>query len=148
MDGISRYLCSDHARCDDFFLEAERSVNKGAWEAAAASFRNFAESLEHHFAMEEEVLFAAFEEAIGHNAGPTVIMRMEHAQLRSLLTLLRDALNERNADAYLGYSDTLNTMMQQHNLKEESVLYPMADRMLAARERELIEAMAALTVPA
>jgi hemerythrin-like domain-containing protein len=144
MDGISRYLCSDHARCDDFFFDAERHVNKKAWEAAAASFHDFVESLEHHFAMEEEVLFTAFEEEIGHNAGPTVIMRMEHAQLRSLLTQLRHALDAHDADAYLGYSDTLNTMMQQHNLKEESVLYPMADRMLANRERELIDAMAAL----
>lgn len=148
MDGISRYLCSDHARCDDFFLDAERSVNNKAWEEAAASFGEFAESIEHHFAMEEQILFAAFEEEIGHSAGPTVIMRMEHNQLRSLLAQLRSALEERDADAYLGYSDTLNTMMQQHNLKEESVLYPMADRMLASRERELIEAMAALDVAA
>lgn len=148
MDGISRYLCSDHARCDDFFIDAERKVNSAAWDAAAASLARFTEAIEHHFAMEEQVLFAAFEEEIGHNAGPTVIMRMEHKQLRALLALLRHAMEQRDADAYLGYSDTLNTMMQQHNLKEESVLYPMADRMLANRERELIEAMAALAVPA
>jgi hemerythrin-like domain-containing protein len=148
MDGISRYLCSDHARCDDFFISAERNVNIKAWDVAASFFREFVEALEHHFAMEERVLFTAFEQEIGHKSGPTVIMRMEHAQLRELLAQLQSALEEHDADGYLGYSDTLNTMMQQHNLKEESVLYPMADRMLAGREREIVEAMAALEVSA
>ncbi len=41
-------------------------------------------------------------------------------------------------DDYLGYAETLLIMMQQHNLKEENVLYPMCDQHLSSRSTELL----------
>jgi DUF438 domain-containing protein len=64
--------------------------------------------------------------------GPTQVMRLEHAQMRTLLDDAADALNAGNADDYLGQADTLLIMMQQHNMKEESILYPMCDQHLVA----------------
>lgn len=43
---------------------------------------------------------------------------MEHQQLRSILAMLKNTLIKRNADDAFCYSDTLNTMMQQHNMKK------------------------------
>ena len=48
---------------------------------------------------------------------------------------------QRDADGFLGNSETLNTLMQQHNMKEESILYPMTDRVLDGRQEALIGAM-------
>ncbi|MBT3836906.1 MAG: hemerythrin domain-containing protein, partial [Thiotrichales bacterium] len=79
---------------------------------------------------EEEILFSAFEEATGSAQGPTMVMRMEHEQMRSLLQNLQQAVESRDAEQALGVADTLMIMMQQHNMKEEQMLYPMIDRSL------------------
>jgi iron-sulfur cluster repair protein YtfE (RIC family) len=38
---------------------------------------------------------------------------------------LDNALSAQDKDEYLGLSETLMVMMQQHNMKEEMMLYPM-----------------------
>lgn len=129
---ISWLLGADHGRCDDEFLLAERHAAAGAWDLAAQGLERFHRALEQHFAVEEGLVFPAFERATGNSGGPTAVMRHEHAQMRGLLADLRAALLERDGEAYAGHSETLNIMMQQHNIKEENILYPMADRVLAS----------------
>jgi hemerythrin-like domain-containing protein len=62
--------------------------------------------------------------------GPTQVMRGEHVQMRELMDAARDALLAKDADDYSGNAETLLIMMQQHNMKEENVLYPMCDQHL------------------
>ena len=40
------------------------------------------------------------------------------------------ALGAGNTEDYLGQAETLLIMMQQHNMKEENILYPMCDQHL------------------
>lgn len=148
MSTISHYLGNDHHRCDEMFILAEVGVSNNNWEQAETCLEQFAEALEQHFAMEEKVMFPEFEKAVNSNAGPTAVMRMEHEQLRAIVALLQEALKVRDSEAYLGHSETLNTMMQQHNMKEESVLYVMADRVLSGRQDEIINAMTAIDTTA
>ncbi|GAB3554456.1 hemerythrin domain-containing protein [Noviherbaspirillum agri] len=141
METITGYLATDHKRCDDFFASAESSVVKKQWAEAEASLKDFSSALERHFTMEEKVLFPEFEAATGSTQGPTSVMRMEHQQMRSILALLQEALEQQDVDNFLGNSDTLNTMMQQHNMKEESILYVMSDRVLSGKQPDIIGAM-------
>lgn len=141
MNRITDYLTNDHHRCDDLFAAAEIAGSAEDWRQAAARLADFGALLEHHFAMEEQVLFPAFEEETGMTQGPTAVMRSEHRQIRELMECLTQALTEHDREAFLGYADTLNTMIQQHNMKEEGILYRMSDRVLQARQSELIEAM-------
>ncbi|OWW21460.1 hemerythrin domain-containing protein [Noviherbaspirillum denitrificans] len=141
METISSHLGTDHKRCDDFFAQAETAVAGTLWTNAELAMNAFVEALEQHFAMEEQVLFPAFEEATGSNAGPTSVMRMEHRQMREVISAMNESLAQRDADGFLGYSETLNTLMQQHNMKEESILYPMSDRVLDGQQEALIGAM-------
>jgi hemerythrin-like domain-containing protein len=141
MDAISNYLAPDHQRCDDFFYQAEAAALGGDWDEAAARFAQFLAAMSHHFAMEEDVLFPAFEQHTGNTSGPPRIMRMEHSQMRELFDALRQALAAHDAKAYAGASETLLVLMQQHNLKEEQMLYRMCDQMLAQDSAELIERM-------
>jgi hemerythrin-like domain-containing protein len=147
MHTISGYMTTDHKRCDDLFASAETSVNNTDWSGAAESLKAFSDGLEAHFAMEEKVLFPAFEEAVGSTEGPTSVMRMEHKQLRSILAMLHESLAKQDVEGFLGYSETLNTMLQQHNMKEESILYLMTDRVLSDREDEIVNAMREVGVP-
>lgn len=113
------------------------------WGRARSQFDRFHAAMAHHLAMEEEQLFPAFESRTGMNGGPTQVMRVEHEQMRGLLQAMAGAVESGDQAGYLGLSETLNMLMQQHNLKEENILYPMSDRILGDARAGLIRAMAA-----
>lgn len=144
MTTITETMGLDHKQCDEVFAAVERDVNEGRWDAAGQAMRQFAEAMRAHFAMEEDVLFPAFEAATGNTFGPTAVMRSEHEQMRAILKELDDALAQRDQSEFAGIADTLNIMLQQHNMKEEGILYPMTDRVLAATREELLDAMSKL----
>ncbi len=141
MNTISAYMADDHRRCDELFAEAEQRVGDGDWTAAKDGFNTMRSAIEHHFSMEEEVLFPEFEQVTGSSMGPTQVMRHEHEQMRQLFQEMADAVTGQQADAYLGASETLLILMQQHNAKEEQILYPMTDAQLAAQSKEVLERM-------
>ena len=140
MSGIGQFLGEDHHRCDEYFLAAERAVDAQDWDAAQHAFQDFRQATERHLAMEEQVLFVAYE-AVAGAAGPSQVMRREHEQMRELFDDLARALVERAGSEFLGLSETLLVLMQQHNMKEEQMLYPMCDRLLASGRDDLIARM-------
>jgi len=141
MQSILEYMSGEHARCDEYFSSAEQYVAEENWEQASSQFDKFRDELEIHFRMEEQILFPQFERATGNAGGPSAVMRMEHAQLRELLQALATLVEEKNKDGFLGTSETLLILMQQHNMKEEQMLYPMTDRVLAGVAGEILTAM-------
>jgi len=144
MSTILEFMSSDHRSCDDLFASAEEAVANKNWDSARSLFDRFQAAMAHHLAMEEEVLFPAFEARTGMSMGPTQVMRMEHEQMRGLIEDMAHAVAEANHNAYLGLSETLNMLMQQHNLKEENMLYPMSDQVLGGERDGLIRSMEAV----
>jgi iron-sulfur cluster repair protein YtfE (RIC family) len=148
MPSISDFMSQDHASCHELYASAEQAVASAArepshWEQAAKKSGRLADSLARHFAMEEEVLFPAFEDATGMaGGGPPAVMRMEHAQMRQLLDRLGQAVAARDAAQWLSVGETLLVMMQQHDMKEESILYPMTDDVLARESGEVVARLA------
>jgi hemerythrin-like domain-containing protein len=128
-----------HRECDDFFTEAESAVAKEDWLLANEQFQLFTKELFLHLAAEENILFPQFEQATGMTSGPTQVMRMEHEQMRGLIKDLTSELDNENKDQFLGLSETLMVMMQQHNMKEEMMLYPMAQQNIPSQETVLSE---------
>ena len=138
MTTIRSFMTDDHRRCDDFFAEAEQAIARKNLPAAKAAFGHFRDAVLAHFDSEEKTLFPTFEAKTGMSMGPTQVMRMEHTQMRALLDEAVAALAQDDADDYLGLADTLLIMMQQHNMKEENILYPMCDEHLAGETPELL----------
>ena len=128
---IKEFMSQDHKDCDLLFATAENAVSKGDWETAAQAFDEFVRAMERHLGVEEAELFPAFEEETGVVTGPTEMMRMEHDQMRVLFAEMRDALEKQQGNDYLGIADTLLILMQQHNIKEEQILYNMMDQRLS-----------------
>lgn len=141
METIREYLGADHKRCDDLFAQAETSASQRQWDDAIKYFQDFHAGLERHLQMEESILFPAFESITGNTAGPTSMMRIEHQQMRLLTERMSYAVQQRDEDDFLGHAETLNILMQQHNLKEENILYPMIDKVLQQGRAEVLEAM-------
>ncbi len=127
---ISELMQEHHRRCDAAFVAAEESLRAGRWEIGRAALADFGRELESHFAAEEEILFPAFEGATGMRQGPTQMMRYEHDQMRGLLAQLIYAAAAEDGDEVAGAGETLLVLMQQHNAKEENILYPMCDSAL------------------
>lgn len=132
MTSLTQPLHDHHKHCDDLFAAAEEAAHKKRWPQCLESFRQFRGELEAHFATEEQVLFPAFENASGMVAGPSQVMRFEHAQMRDLLGQMEQAATQQNLDQFSGSAETLLVLMQQHNMKEENILYPMCDARLGA----------------
>lgn len=144
MHTILEFMGGDHKACDDLFAAAETAVADRNWDSARSLFDRFEAAMAHHLAMEEEVLFPAFEARTGMTMGPTQVMRSEHVQMRDLIASMGRAVAEGNLNTYLGLSETLNMLMQQHNLKEENVLYPMTDQVLGGERDDLMRSMEAV----
>lgn len=131
---ITTPLSQHHKHCDEIFADAEEACGQGDWTAGGAAFELLREQLETHFASEEELLFPAFEAATGMTSGPTEVMRGEHRQMRDLLAQMQAAVASRDSDAFGGAAETLLILMQQHNMKEENILYPMCDNALGSSD--------------
>ncbi len=130
MSAISQHMIEDHRACDELFAEAEARASKGEWAAARTGFAAFVAAMERHLDKEESILFPAFEQRTGAAMGPTQVMRMEHQQMRGLMAQMEAALHGEDTEAFLGTAETLLMLMQQHNVKEEQILYPMTDQVL------------------
>ena len=138
MQNVRSAMSTDHRHCDDLFVAIESAVSQSAWSVAAEAFAVYRKAMLAHFDAEEKVLFPAFEERTGMRMGPTQVMRSEHAQMRELIEAAGAALVAKDAEDYSGIAETLLIMMQQHNMKEENVLYPMCDERLADRSASLL----------
>ena len=130
---VTEALPLHHKYCDTLFADAEEAASEGDWPRCVSLYSSFHQALLEHFGQEENALFPAFETATGMTMGPTQVMRMEHEQMREFLTRLAQAVADKNADAFAGAADTLLILMQQHNMKEENILYPMCDQHLGGR---------------
>ena len=141
MANIKEFMTKDHRHCDDTFAEMEQKANSEGLAAAKELYTKMAEEMEHHFQMEERVIFPAFEEKTGMTEGPTQMMRMEHTQMRSLIKEIGEALDEDNKDRFFGLTETMMIMVQQHNMKEEQMLYTMVQQHLSADEEQIMMMM-------
>ncbi len=144
MNTISSFLTSDHRACDNKFANLENAIASQDWEEAKNQFEKFSLDLTHHFDMEEKVMFPAFEEVTGMTQGPTMVMRMEHSQMRNILDDLKSDIEKKDKNHFFGVSESLMMLMQQHNMKEEQMLYKMADMHLGTLVSKTIEDMKAL----
>jgi hemerythrin-like domain-containing protein len=138
MRTIRTFMTDDHRHCDDLFAAAEQAAGAGQLVVAEAAFGKFRDTVAAHLAAEETTLFPAFEAQTGMTMGPTRVMRMEHEQIRSLMADAVDALKRSDSGDFLGIAETLLIMMQQHNMKEENILYPMCDQHLADVSGDLL----------
>ena len=128
MTSIPEFMTTKHRECDELFIAAENAIANNDWTLAKQEFTEFSEELELHLQAEENILFPEFEQATGITQGPTQVMRGEHQQMRALVSDLQQALDKDDKDMYISASETLMVLMQQHNMKEEMMLYPMTQQ--------------------
>ncbi len=125
-------------------LDAGEAVPASVFEDSLDFLRNFADKC--HHGKEETALFPAMAKAgVPVEQGPIGVMLAEHEQGRSYIKAMTEALDEykrgdsaarsRLAESARGYAD----LLAQHIKKEDTILFPMADRLLPdATQEELV----------
>ena len=137
---IKDFMTHSHRSCDQLLVLVEDAVDKKDFEGALLKQKDFKDETLHHFKMEEEYLFLMFEAKSGMGSGgPTQVMRMEHEQVRMIFDKLNEAVSQKESDRFFGLSESLMILLQQHNAKEEQMLYTMMQNMLGAQNDEIVE---------
>lgn len=136
---IKEYMTQDHQDCDEAFANMEEIASKESLSATKELFEVFTKEMEHHFQVEERVLFVMFEQKTGMTQGPTEVMRQEHQQLRALMQQMSDAISADDKERLFGISETFMIMVQQHNMKEEQMLYTMIQQHLGSENAQILE---------
>jgi len=140
LDSVTAYLSLDHQRLDALLHEAELRVADARWADAAESHALLARGLERHIRLDEEIVFPLFEARSGIVDGPTAVMRDEHRCMRRALSMMRAGIDAEDADGFAEGLSFLNSVRSDHDAKEERILYPMTDRLLAPRDRARVAA--------
>lgn len=141
--GLAFFFEQDHRDCDARWIDVEELLDAEDIEMAQAAWHKYEGSMRRHIAMEEEVLFPAFE-AKSDMAGssPVAVMKVEHRQMEGLLEQIGEAMDAGRAEQAMDIGDTLLMLVQQHNIKEEEILYPAAENLLAGEWDKLSEMLA------
>ncbi len=95
-----------------------------------APFEEALKILHRHIYVEEEILFPAVEaQGLG---GPVAVMLQEHGEIWRLLNLIQELIVGGAPPAEVENSLTaVRGVLGEHNVKEEQILYPSADQLLA-----------------
>ncbi|EZP77402.1 hemerythrin HHE cation binding domain-containing protein [Parageobacillus genomosp. 1] len=111
--------------------------------ALRESVQSFVNELDPHSEREEGVLFPMMAQYIGRTSGPIAVMEYEHDQanqrLASFLTKtveLPETVNRESAVALANEVIDAYHILAEHFMKEENVLFPMAERLLSDEEKE------------
>jgi len=83
-----------------------------------------------HAQLEDELLFSAIDNHLGQG-GPVAVMRMEHEEIESTLNAIPEI-----QDVELICSLVLRAIhvARQHFMKEEQILFPLADQVLGSEQ--------------
>lgn len=133
---VTEYLQTDHKRLDRIFNRFSNAVKENRWGEASKDFREFRVGLKRHIRAEEDILFPVFENKTGmYEGGPTAVMRMEHKDIQELLDMILSLTDAKDSSQTPSASNSLVSLLTDHNMKEEHILYPESDEFLSEAER-------------
>jgi hemerythrin-like domain-containing protein len=122
-------------------MEAQEKVNPEHLESIVDFFRVFADKC--HHGKEEGLLFPEMEKAgMARAKGPIGVMLAEHTQGRAYVRAMGEAATRykqgepRGRTEFAENARNYITLLTQHIQKENNVLFPMGDRVLAKEKQE------------
>ncbi|WP_438448684.1 hemerythrin domain-containing protein [Gorillibacterium sp. sgz5001074] len=116
------------------------------WSEPLAELRTkvqaFAEQLDPHSGIEEGVLFPLMAKYIGRETGPIAVMEYEHDQAKANLGRFLEGTKAETAPVpaaraaeLAGYAIAAQTILTDHFMKEENILFPMAEKLLTPEDK-------------
>lgn len=134
----------------DEFAEAAALIGQDKtvtdWRTALTELQlkvqTFADRLDPHSEVEEGGLFPMVAKYIGREGGPIAVMEYEHDQAKKKLALFlslagvqTEAVDSNRAAEIAFHAISARMILTDHFMKEETVLFPMAEKLLNADEK-------------
>lgn len=124
---------------EEFLSQTQDAVEDEEWQEADTAFEEFVWHLKRHMAMEEEVLYPAYESRIRMPDGPTEALREEHDRIARVVTDMVRLLRTRDPEHVLNCLEQLSDLIIKHHEKEEDIFLPMASMLLESNREELLK---------
>jgi len=123
-------------------LGSSQEVSQNVFVEAADFFRNFADKC--HHGKEEKLLFVRMvERGVPGDSGPIAVMLREHevgrAYVRKIAELSAKTPDKKTKSDLIKNTKEYVDLLRQHILKEDSVLYPLANRVLTSEDQGDLE---------
>ena len=100
------------------YEDAETILPDGRIDEGMVRMKAFLKQMERHFIMMETLLFPTLEDTTGMRQGPTQVMRMEHHQMRGVMTAIKDTIINGVKEPVFENGETQLILTQQHKMKE------------------------------
>jgi len=137
MSKTDNWLLHDHSHLEDMLVRCQEAVETPDWADVERTFDGLVSQLKIHMALEEEVLFPAYESASHAPQGPTGALRDEHSDIVLLFRYLARTIRTREPDPVLDALEVLENRLLKHHEKEEDIFLPMAGFILRDSRAEL-----------
>lgn len=124
---VGELLERDHHRIDEGFARFAESLSEPTVDRAA--FDDAAHALRHHIFVEEVHHFPVVRAA--GLMGPVLVMLREHGEIWDLLDAIALALDSSDITVATSLWPQLREVVDQHNMKEERIVYPAGDKQLS-----------------
>lgn len=129
---LSAALEREHRLIDEGIEAFAASDPVSVTDQHQAELRRAITLLRRHIYLEEEFLFPPLRDA--GLVGPVLVMVHEHGRMWPTLNLLEQAVQAGATDTANEMCRTLLDQLAAHNAKEERIVYPRADELLAEEE--------------
>jgi iron-sulfur cluster repair protein YtfE (RIC family) len=142
MSSTNNWLIHEHSLYENLLSQCTEAVEIEDWKTANLLFKKLVTHLKRHMALEEEVLYPAYEAATHAPQGPTSALREEHDHIVRLIMDMTRVIKTRDSDYVLECLAHLEKQMIKHHEKEEDIFLPMASHILDAKREEISRQLA------
>jgi hemerythrin-like domain-containing protein len=138
MNSTDNWLVHEHSLYEYLLSQCQDAAEIEDWETVDRAFQDLVTHLKRHMALEEEVLYPAYESAPHAPQGPTTALREEHSNIVRLIQDMARIIKTRDSEHALEGLVHLEYHMIKHHEKEEDIFLPMASHILNASHDELL----------
>ncbi len=138
MNSKDNWLVHEHSLYENLLSQCQHATEVEDWGTVDFAFNELVTHLKRHMALEEEVLYPAYEATPHAPQGPTVALRDEHSQIVRLVRDIARIIKTRDSDPVLESLAHLEYQMIKHHEKEEDIFLPMAGTILNDSRDELL----------
>ncbi len=142
MNGADNWLIHEHSLYENLLSQCMEGIEMEDWRSVDTLFKRLVKHLKRHMALEEEVLYPAYEAAAYAPQGPTGALREEHDHIVRLIVDMARVIKTRDSDYVLECLTHLEKQMIKHHEKEEDLFLPMASHILEANREEISRQLA------
>jgi len=137
MNSTDNWLEHEHSLYEDLLSRCMDAAELEDWGTATKAFNELVTHLKRHMALEEEVLYPAYEATPHAPQGPTKALREEHDNIVRMVRDMAQLLKTRDSEHVLECLAYLESLMIKHHEKEEDIFLPMESHILGESREEL-----------